>query len=280
MTTKKICTIFFSPTGNTQKIAMTLSDHLSQLLCVPTQTINLTIFENRQLHYDFDSDSLVILALPVYAGRIPNKLLPDLEKCLDGDGNTAILPVCVYGNRSYDEALRELLLLTEKHGFVPIGAAAMISQHAFSSQIAEGRPDSSDLQLLADFSKIIAEKVLNTQTLTSITYDRDTPIGPYYTPLKADHTPANFLKAKPVTDMNKCNHCGICVQKCPMGSISAEQVADVPGICIKCQACVRFCPTHAKYFTDPAFLSHVEMLKNTYTARKEPEFFYITQNLW
>lgn len=274
MIMKNIYAVYFSPTGGTQKIAEALSNDMSQLLHIPFQKIDLTILANRQIRYNFDSNSLVILAVPVYAGRIPNKLLPDLERCLSGSGKTAIIPVCVYGNRNYDEALREMLILTEKNGFIPIGAAAMISQHAFSSLIAKDRPDFSDFGALTDFSNKIAEKILNNQELTGITYDRDTPIGPYYTPLRSDHTPARFLKAKPVTDMDKCNNCGICVRKCPMGSISADNVADVSGICIKCQACVKFCPTHAKYFTDADFLSHVEMLENTYTDRKEAKFLF------
>ena len=274
MTIQNIYTVYFSPTGGTRKIAVALSYNLSQLLHIPTQNINLTNLANRQMSYDFDADSLVILAVPVYAGRIPNKLLPDLEKCLNGSGKTAIISISVYGNRNYDEALREMLLLVEKHGFIPIGAAVMISQHAFSSHVAKGRPDTLDFELLADFSKKIARKILNNPDLTGITYDRDTPVGPYYTPLKSDHTPARFLKAKPVTDMSKCNNCGICAQKCPMGSISADSVSDVSGICIKCQACVKLCPTHAKYFTDTDFLSHVEMLENTYTKRQEPTFLF------
>lgn len=274
MIIKNIYAVYFSPTGGTQKIAESLSNDLSQLLHIPFQKIDFTILTNRQTRYDFDSDSLVILAIPVYAGRIPNKLLPDLERCLNGSGKTAIIPISVYGNRNYDEALREMLILTEKNGFIPIGAATMISQHAFSSLIAKDRPDFSDFQALTDFSNKIAGKILNNQELTGITYDRDTPIGPYYTPLKSDHTPARFLKAKPVTDMDKCNNCGICVRKCPMGSISADNVADVSGICIKCQACVKFCPTHAKYFTDVDFLAHIEMLENTYTDRKEAKFLF------
>ena len=201
MIIKNIYAVYFSPTGGTQKIAESLSNDLSQLLHIPFQKIDFTILTNRQTRYDFDSDSLVILAIPVYAGRIPNKLLPDLERCLNGSGKTAIIPISVYGNRNYDEALREMLILTEKNGFIPIGAATMISQHAFSSLIAKDRPDFSDFQALTDFSNKIAGKILNNQELTGITYDRDTPIGPYYTPLKSDHTPARFLKAKPVTDM-------------------------------------------------------------------------------
>ena len=272
MIIKKIFAVYFSPTGGTQKIAEALSDNLSQLLHIPFQKIDFTILANRQLRYDFDANSLVILAVPVYAGRIPNKLLPDLERCLNGSGKTAIIPISVYGNRNYDEALREMLILVEKHGFIPIGAAAMISRHAFSTHIAKNRPDSLDFEAMTDFSNKMSVKILNNRELTAITYDRDTPIGPYYTPLKADHTPARFLKAKPITDKDKCNNCGICVRKCPMGSISADDVADISGICIKCQACVKFCPTQAKYFTDTDFLSHVEMLENTYTDRKEAKF--------
>lgn len=130
MIMKNIYTVYFSPTGGTKKVATALSDNLSQLLHIPSQSIDLTLPANRQISYPFDSDSLVILAVPVYAGRIPNKLLPDLEKCLNGNGKTAIIPVSVYGNRNYDEALREMLILVEKHGFIPMGALAMISRHS------------------------------------------------------------------------------------------------------------------------------------------------------
>ena len=93
-------------------------------------------------------------------------------------------------------------------------------------------------------------------------------IGPYYTPLKVDGTPARFLKAKPQTDQDKCTHCGLCVRACPMGSID-ESTMEAAGVCIKCQACVRRCPQGAKYFTDGDFLSHVAMLEQNYSKRAE-----------
>lgn len=80
MPIKNIYAVYFSPTGGTQKIAVALLNNLSQLLHISSQNIDLTILADRQISYDFDSNSLVILAVPVYAGRIPNKLLPDLEK--------------------------------------------------------------------------------------------------------------------------------------------------------------------------------------------------------
>ena len=89
-----------------------------------------------------------------------------------------------------------------------------------------------------------------------------------------DGQPAKFLKAKPQTDPDKCTDCGLCAAVCPMGSIDPADVSSVPGVCIKCQACVVKCPTGAKYFDDPAFLSHKDMLETNYTRRAESQLFF------
>ena len=58
-----------------------------------------------------------------------------------------------------------------------------------------------------------------------------------------------------------------------MGSIDPEQVDQVPGVCIKCHACIRICPLDAKYFDDPALLSHKQMLENTFLTPQENRIF-------
>ena len=74
-------------------------------------------------------------------------------------------------------------------------------------------------------------------------------------------------------DKEKCTNCGACARVCPMGAIDPSDVCSVPGTCIKCQACVRKCTKHAKFFDDPAFLSHVAMLEQTFTEPKKNEVF-------
>ena len=54
---------------------------------------------------------------------------------------------------------------------------------------------------------------------------------------------------------------------------SLSHISKCGGICIKCQACVKGCPTGAKYFADAAFCSHRAMLEQTYAKRRENEFF-------
>ena len=82
-----------------------------------------------------------------------------------------------------------------------------------------------------------------------------------------------FLKAKPKTIEEDCDHCGACAAHCPVEAIDFNDETKVPGTCIKCQACVKVCHTNAKYFDDEKFLSHVKMLEENYTRRAKPQFF-------
>ena len=273
MKIQEICMAYFSPTGGTKKAVAMLTDTLAQELGAKVRQLDITKKENREDRYGFREDELLVLGVPVYAGRIPNKLLPELKKLLAESPGTPVLPVSVYGNRNYDEALRELILLCEEKGMLAVAAVAAISQHAFSSLLATGRPDEEDGRKLSIFARKIAEKLRQEENPTLVQVDRETPIGPYYTPKKADGNPASFLKAKPLTDPEKCVDCGICAEVCPLDSIDKENVSSVPGVCIKCHACVRKCPYGAKYFDNEDFLSHVDMLEKHFTARREPELF-------
>jgi ferredoxin len=265
MQLKRVCVLYFSPTGGTEKIARAAAGALAGKLGLDQEFFDFTRPEGRETEYRFGPEDLLVMASPVYAGRLPNKLAPEYKAKIFGEGSPAV-PLCVFGNRSPDEALRELVLLLEGNGFRIAAAAAFAGRHAFSDRVGEGRPDGDDLDEIAAFAASAAEK-LSGDNLPPLEMDRG-EIGPYYTPLKEDGAPAKFLKAKPLTDWSKCSRCGACARFCPMGSIDRETMEAV-GLCIKCQACVRKCTRHAKYFEDPDFLSHVTMLEQNYTRRAE-----------
>lgn len=258
--------IYFSPTGGTKKLAQKFASRIAEKLCVPVEEINITLPDARKGKYSSGSDELVILACPTYAGRVPNKIEPDLRSMFRFDGSPAIALVS-FGNRSAGTAPEELADILSSAGAVPFAYGAFACRHAFSETLARKRPDREDRAELESFADRAAETLLNaedTGNLVSLSGE----IGPYYRPLKEDGTPAGFLKAKPLTREKDCYYCGFCVRVCPMGSIDRDCI-NVSGICIKCQACVRGCPTRAKYFDDPDFLSHVRMLEKNFAERAE-----------
>ena len=101
------------------------------------------------------------------------------------------------------------------------------------------------------------------------------PIRPYYTPRDRAGNPINILKVKPKTDLSRCGGCGLCVELCPMGSIDPADVSQVKGICIKCCACIKGCPTGAKFFDDAGYLYHRHELEAEYARPAANEVFYI-----
>ena len=262
---KKLHVLYFSPTGGTEGIARLAAGELAVRLGLEPEFIDFTRPADRRTEYRFGRSDVLVMASPVYAGRLPNKLAPEYQARIFGDGALAV-PICVFGNRSPDEALRELVLLLEGNGFHVAAAAAFAARHAFSDKVGGGRPDEADRAEIAAFAARTAEK-LSLDAPPPLDIDRG-GIGPYYTPLKTDGTPAKFLKAKPLTRRERCCGCGACARACPMGSIDPTTMEAV-GLCIKCQACVRRCARKAKYFEDGDFLSHVAFLEQNYARRAE-----------
>lgn len=277
----KICALYFSPTGTTH----TVVSHLLQ--CAGRQwpeakkeELDFTLPVNRVSAPVFQSSDLVFVGLPVYAGRLPNLLLKFLNT-FSGGGALAV-PIVLFGNRSYGNALLELRDLLENTGFHTVAAAAFVGQHSFSNRLAQGRPDTDDLEKAGLFVRDIAEKVnglLSTESMMPVPVSGEGApgYGGYYKPLDDTGNTVNMLKVKPVTTA-ACTGCKRCAEVCPMGAIDFRDVTDIPGICIKCNACIKVCPVQAKKLVDDSYLGHLRHLENTYTSRSEVVFFRHTMS--
>ena len=109
--------MFFSGTGTTEKIVTAVADGIarsSDRFC-RIQDIDFTPPRAREQFYRFAPEDILVFGVPVIAGRVPNVLLPFLNT-LEGGGAMAI-PVVLYGNRNFDDALIELRNILEERGF-------------------------------------------------------------------------------------------------------------------------------------------------------------------
>ena len=272
MEIKSVWAVYFSGTGTTEKVVTTLAKDLAQSLNAPYQTFCFNLPQSREGELAFGPQDLVVFGVPVYAGRVPNLLLPYIQNKVKGQ-NTPAVPVVLYGNRNFDDGLMELRNVLFQNGFRPFAAGAFVGEHSFSKILGAGRPDSDDMALAAQLAEKAAQlaKDMAQPPEQPAAVEGCDPIRPYYTPRDRHGEPIkDFLKAKPVTDLTKCVHCGLCARICPMGSIDPNDVTHYTGICIKCCACVKKCPVGAKYYDDEGYLYHQHELEDQYAGRRAP----------
>jgi NAD-dependent dihydropyrimidine dehydrogenase PreA subunit/flavodoxin len=269
---KNIQTFYFSATGTTKKIVTGLADKLAENAQGKTvKNIDFTLPDARKEPLSFTKQDLVVVGLPVYAGRIPNVLLKYLNS-IRGNGALAIA-VVVYGNRHYDDALIELRDILESNGLKVIAGGAFIGEHSFSKTLGRNRPDEQDMSIVTEFARQIYKKMTTPSALETVSVPGNQPYRAYYQPKDKDGNPIFIQKVTPQTNSD-CIDCKLCASLCPVGSIDFDDTSKIKGICIKCCACIKNCPMEAKYFDDANYLWHKQELEVAFTPRRrEPELF-------
>lgn len=259
---KLVC---FSPTGTTRLIVQSIAHGINQ---THTELIDITKPIERQQGLQTSENELLIIAVPVYLGRVP-ALLSDWLNSIRADGTPAVC-VVVYGNRDFGDALVELRDAIRKCGGIPIACAAFIGEHSFASPeipIAIARPDANDLDKAELFGRKINETL---RTISSVDHIPDIIIPGNY-PYSGD---THLWDVDFIAINDNCMQCGICAEGCPVDAIDSEQssMIDIKR-CITCCACIKNCPQDARTMKNGPVKDVAIKLSKLYYKRKEPELF-------
>ncbi|MEI0530681.1 4Fe-4S binding protein [Brachyspira pilosicoli] len=249
--------IVFSPTGGTKKVADAVALEISQKNNSDIEEIDLTDYSLNFQSLKISQDDMAIIAVPSYAGRVPEAASKRILQ-LNGNGANTVI-VCVYGNRDYEDTLIELYDIAKESNFKVTSAIAAIAKHSIAYKYASNRPDENDINKLKEFS----DKIIN----ASEYLDEHKLKGkrPYKKIGKVPLTP----KTK-----NKCNNCKLCAKKCPVQAIDINNPKIIDkSKCISCMRCVSICNYSAKYI-NKAKLELVHLaLKKSCSKAKDYEFY-------
>lgn len=247
--------MFFSPTGSTEIITRRVCAGIGGDFEFKDITPAAALPESEV----FGPDDLLVVGIPVFGGRVPISATEKLLR-LKGTGTPAV-PIAVFGNRDFDDALVELADTLTAGGFVPIAAGAFVAEHSVARVYGSGRPGAADLAAVDDFADRVRQKLA--------AGDFGAPQIPGNRPYRAHMS----LPVKPYAGRS-CTSCGICAARCPTGAIPTDlpKFTDKK-LCVTCMACVSVCPQKARTLGSLGNFAARAALKKVCSSHKLPQVF-------
>ena len=253
--------VWFSATATTKQIIGSIAEQFTADAIVRHDITKSSATDTVHI----GQNDLLIVGMPVYAGRIPSGAVSSLNR-FKGDKTPAVI-VCVYGNRDYDDALLELKETLQKNGFIIVSAAAFIAQHSIFPAVGASRPDEKDSEIITLFgerSATLVSSICSTDNLPDICVKGNHPYK------KAGRVPLTPKGSR------RCNKCKLCIKICPTDAIPSFNPKMTFGSkCIACARCIAVCPQQARHFGGIIYRIAGRKFVKDNSARKEPETIYL-----
>jgi len=238
----------FSPTGKSKACALAVAKATKQEVV----ELDVTHFSQRRKPLAL-SDTTLIVAYPVYGGRVPRLFAKYLTEQVTFTHCKA-LSIATFGNRAFEDALAEMEDLLLAKGVPLIGCASIGCEHSYTDKVGSKRPDIKDFQVLDRLAVYLNGKTETVHPPGNRPYRRAMPVAdPPYMPTLKD-------KGGKIHSQ--------CYRVCPTGSLAKGD----PSICIHCCACIQV-SNNTLVLQSPVFVTFAKHLEETCQQRVDSALY-------
>jgi len=240
--------VYFSQTGNTEKIAHSIYDGVKKVIAQSDISRIKDINPRLLIQYD-----LIGIGTPWW-GRIPANVRLFIKN-MESMESKHVFPFMTHGSLPAGSMQTIIPLLKEK-GLKVIGLGDWygnsIQQFILFPHLTAGHPDDIDLKEAADFGAGMArlsQRILNSDIKDMPELPSVEKLNEIYgaeVPYPEELTQADALLFKQrKIDLDKCTKCGICVENCHTNSIDLSASPVFKDTCDMCWFCEQICPEGA-----------------------------------
>lgn len=232
--------LYFSVTGNTEKIGNVIGNRLKELGCT-VDMIDITPLSSRKGGFDCRPYDALILGAPVHSWRIP-RVVREWIPNLFGDGKKCAI-FLTYGGFQIHPAHYTTCQFLQKQGFSVVSSAEFLAFHTFNIggwKAMVGRPDESDVAVAREYADIIHARFSGKDP--DLVGELEKTSHPEELLDQIEGFRFRILTQVPTRNGADCCMCRECEEFCPTGAIDATTGETDPSRCIACLGCVLRCP--------------------------------------
>ncbi len=238
----------FSPTGQSKACALAVANATKQEFV----EFDVTHFIQRRKPLAL-ADTTLIVAYPVYGGRVPVLFAEYLAKSVTCT-NCKAVAIATFGNRAFEDALVEMEDILFAKGVPLIGAASLGCQHSYTDKVGSKRPDIEDFQLLDRLAVYLSGKTGTISPPGNRPYKMDMPVA------DPPYMPKPKVEGWIIPDQ--------LYALCPTGALAKRD----PALCIHCCACIQL-SKHELQMDNPWFTNFTSFLEQSFQKRVDSELY-------
>ena len=244
--------IYFSQTGNTEKVARAIARGLHKA----GYPLQLTRLEEA-IKVDLGRFDLIGLGTPVFYYKEPFNVKDFIKGLPSLKGKYAFLFITTGGHPT--NTLLRMAKLLEKKGATVIATFQAFGYDTYPPYAGEdrmkGHPTEEELKEAERFGRDLPgrlEKILSGERFLLPGFKRK--YGKFFRlSLILKPTIMRLILPGKIILQEKCTACGLCAEKCPVGNIELRPFPEFGKKCIYCYFCERICPEGA-IFCDWTFI--------------------------